>query len=106
MPSDCAIRLLQFLVRESPYLGQELTGHSEVEVWEHGTLTGIGFRMSTKAHPLFAWSDSIKEDEVVFLLQMLASDSAIRFDDQAGISNIVILPKEIGRASCRERVCQ
>lgn len=97
-PADRATRLLQYLVRESRFLGQELSRHREGSMWEiEGG--GLALTSSDEARALFAWSDSIEEEELIFLLQMLAEEQAIRMDGQAGIPNVVVLPKGYDRVA-------
>jgi hypothetical protein len=98
-PADRATRLLQYLVRESRFLGQEISGHREPSMWEVDAGVSFGFATSPEAHSLFAWSDSTEEEEVVFLLHMLAEEQAVRIDGQAGIPNVVVLPKGYDRVT-------
>jgi hypothetical protein len=96
-PIERTTRLLQYLVRESRFLGQELDSHRQLHMWENEGIAGIGPATSPEAFPLFAWSDSTEEAEILFLLQMLAEDRAIRLQEQAGIPAIVVLPRGYDR---------
>lgn len=92
-PQDRADRLLEYLVRASTHLGQNLDGFSEAHTTKGEGFIHFGTRTGPKAWPLFAWSDSTHDDEVVFLLQMLAEGGAIRLSDRAPIPDAVVLPK-------------
>lgn len=100
-PQDRAISLLRHLVRESQHLGQSLDGFSVGHTTEGESYIHFGTKTGPKAWPLFAWSDSTQDDEVVFLLEMLSESGAIRLSDKKPIPDVVVLPKgyELVRSS-------
>jgi hypothetical protein len=100
-PHDRADRLLRYLVRESRHLGQSLDGFSVGHTTRSESFIHFGTKTGPKAWPLFAWSDSTHDDEVVFLLQMLAESGAVRLSDRSPIPDVVVLPKgyELVRSS-------
>jgi hypothetical protein len=98
-PADRAKRLLRCLVRQSGFLEQEISGHRMASFWENNGNFGSHYSSKPEGGPMFAWSDSVEDSEVNFLLRMLAEDRAVELDDQAGIPNIVVLPKGYDLAS-------
>jgi nucleoside 2-deoxyribosyltransferase len=91
-PSVRALRLLQYLVRESKYLGQTFSGYRELDVWSSGDVLGIGSKLSSSAWPLLSATDSVQEEELVFLLRMLQSQDAVHLSGGDGIPDIVVTP--------------
>lgn len=92
-PNDRALRLLGWLARESNYLGRKLDGFSVGDVQTGENFLYLGSKSGPKAWPLFAWSDSTHDDEVVFLLRMLEESGAVQLVDQTPIPDVVVLPK-------------
>jgi hypothetical protein len=92
-PQDRAQRLLLCLVRASAHLGQTLDGFSVGNTTRGESYIHFGTKAGPKAWPLFAWSDSTQDDEVVFLLQMLEESHAIRLSDRSPIPDVVVLPR-------------
>lgn len=92
-PQDRADRLLRYLVRESRHLGQNLDGFSVGHTTRGEGFIHLGTKTGPKAWPLFAWSDSTHDDEVIFLLRMLAESGAVQLSDNSPIPNVVVLPK-------------
>ena len=92
-PQDRANRLLNYLVRETKHLGQSLDRFSEADVRSKDNVTVFGSRAGSRSWPLFAWSDSTHEEEIVFLLEMLAERGAVRLSKQSPIPDVVVLPK-------------
>jgi len=92
-PQDRAKRLLDYLVRESSHLGHKLEGFSVVDTVAEPGYFYIGSKAGPKAWPLFAWSDSSQDAEVVFLLEMLSESGAVRLGDNSPIPEVTVLPK-------------
>ena len=98
---DRASRLLEYLVRESRHLGQNLDHFSVGNTTKGENYIHFGTKTGPKAWPLFAWSDSTQDDEVNFLLEMLAESGSIRVSDKKPIPDVVVLPRgyELARSS-------
>lgn len=103
-PQERADRLLNFLVRQSRHLGQTLDHFSVGHTSKGEGYIYFGTKTGPNAWPLFAWSDSTDDDEVAFLLEMLAESGAIRTSDKKPIPDVVVLPRgyELVRTSSGE----
>jgi hypothetical protein len=97
-PQSRAMRLLRYLISRSQYLGEPI--EFPTESWTHNSpnLSAFGFKTGFAAAPLFAWSDSIREEEVRFLLEMLVDQKLIKpLKSESLINEITVLPAGYSR---------
>lgn len=91
-PQQRASRLLEYLVRRSEYLGHALTFEVESVTSSNPSVFFFGFQTGPGAAPLFAWSDSSREEEIWFLLRMLEKQELIQAPTGSAIDEITVLP--------------
>lgn len=96
-PQQRASRLLEFLIRKSTYLGQMITFPAEAISSSDPNIFFFGVQTGEAAAPLFAWSDSLEEEEVWFLLSMLADQHLIQAPTGSAIDEIKVLPAGYAR---------
>ncbi|WP_146130845.1 hypothetical protein [Sphingopyxis lindanitolerans] len=97
LPQARAGRLLEYLIRSSDYLGKKIVFPKETVIPSDPDIFYIGFRTGAAAAPLFAWSDSLNEEEVWFLLSMLADQNLIKAPTGSAIDEITVLPAGYAR---------
>ena len=100
--TDRIDRLLDYLIKQSLYIGRKLTFPMNVRIDDDTGLVIFGFEWGTSTAPLFAYSDSSEQDEVQFLIEILISDGLIRVDQPGSIDGLVVLPSGYSRAERNE----
>jgi hypothetical protein len=91
-PKSRAARLLRYLISRSEFLGQPIEFPTETWTSNSPSISAFGFKTGSAAAPLFAWSDSVREEEVKFLLEMLAGQQLITPLKSHCIDEITVLP--------------
>lgn len=96
--AERALRLLRFLVRESPRIGAVLEFTPDWQQPERGTMILIAWPVPNFASaPLLAWSDSLEWEEVSFLLRMLESDGLITLSERHVQPDVMVTAKGYSR---------
>lgn len=90
---DRANRLLRYLVKASKNLGHRFTNFNESLSSDDGAVSIMYKTTGKGAYPLFAHSDSIKEEEVLFLLEILIEEKLIKSEGSDLLDSIAVLPK-------------
>lgn len=92
-PDDRASWLLRYLSKESQYLGHRLDEFTVGDFQSSGSFAYFGKKVGPKAAALFAWSGSVHQDEVRFLLEMLAERGAVRLGNDEPVPQVTVLAK-------------
>ena len=98
--NERAERLLLYLIRKSEHLGMRLSFPMDARMPSpnDGSIIIVGFEWGKNTAPLFAFSDSDHKDEVLFLLDILTEERAIRRDRDNSLDGIVVLPAGYAQA--------
>lgn len=73
-----AHRLLIYLVRLSPHLGAQLQFPKQLRLYPNDVPKNLNLETGFQVHELFAWSDSLVQTELKFLLEMLSGENLIQ----------------------------
>jgi len=90
-------RLLRYLINRSEYLGKSIDFAGDVYGNTNSSIVVIGTRPGKAHFPLLAWSDSLKIEEIDFLLDMLIEDGAVKRLSKTGDLSLIVLPKGYSR---------
>lgn len=94
---DRADRLLRYLISRSEHLGKSIDFPGEVYGNTNSDTVIIGTHPGKAYFPLLAWSDSVKIEEIDFLLDMLIEDGAVKRLSKTGDLGLIVLPKGYSR---------
>lgn len=103
-PDVRASYLLRYFAKKSDFLGQELEFPMEARTYDGGSITILGSEIGSAYEPLFAWSASLREEEVTFLLRMLEERKFLKLDSGDPVSSVVITPAGIAELEGMESV--
>ena len=92
-----ADRLLRYLISCSRHLGKVMDFLGDIYYNSNSSVIFVGSHPGKIHFPLLAWSGSLEIDEVVFLLNMLIEDGAIKPLNAGGDLSILVLPKGYSR---------
>mgnify|MGYP003643029777 CR=1 FL=1 len=92
LPAQRALRLLRYLAKISTHLGVKVRFPAELRLYPSAIHKELSVDTGFRTAELYAWSDSLKYEELDYLLQMLEADKLIKFEDGGSPPTLIVTP--------------